>query len=96
MDDLGLGYLKKLLETPSPSGYEQAIQGVVREHLSGSAALRTDTHGNVFATHPAAGPVSAAPRIMLAGHCDQIGLATASCSSSPSAGGTCRSCSAST
>ena len=71
MDDLGLGYLKRLLETPSPSGYEQAIQAVVRDYLQDAAALRTDTHGNVFATHRADGNP---PRIMLAGHCDQIGL----------------------
>jgi len=74
MDDFGLGYLKRLLETPSPSGSEQAIQAVVRDYLRDAASLRTDTHGNVFATHPANGLPTDAPRIMLAGHCDQIGL----------------------
>jgi endoglucanase len=73
MDDLGLSYLKRLLETPSPSGYEQAIQAVVREHLHAAAELRTDTHGNVFATVAPPGR-PAVPRVMLAGHCDQIGL----------------------
>jgi putative aminopeptidase FrvX len=67
-------FLKSLLETPSPSGYEQPIQEVVRSwarHYSDE--VRTDQHGNVIAArYPVAGPE--AQRVMLAGHCDQIGL----------------------
>lgn len=64
-------FLIKLLETPSPSGYEQPIQEVVRQRLAGiTQDVSTDVHGNVIgAINP-----SAALRIMLAGHCDQIGL----------------------
>ena len=62
-------FLIKLLETPSPSGYEQPIQEVVRQRLAGiTQDVSTDVHGNVIgAINP-----SAALRIMLAGHCDQI------------------------
>lgn len=75
MDDQTHGFLKQLLLTPSPSGYEQPIQAVVRSWANGFAdETRTDSHGNVFVTHYAAGRPSDAPRVMLAGHCDQIGL----------------------
>src|SRR5215510_12572739 len=68
-------FLKALLETPSPSGFEQQIQQVVREHMKPFAdEMRTDSHGNVFAARfPESRPADA-PRVMLAGHCDQIGL----------------------
>jgi endoglucanase len=67
--------LKKLLETPSPSGFEQAIQQVVREWAREFADdVRTDTHGNVFAARFPEGRPANAPRILLAGHCDQIAL----------------------
>jgi endoglucanase len=74
MDHTAHEFLKSLLETPSPSGFEQPIQHVVRERMKPFAdELRTDAHGNVFAArHPAAR--EGAPRVMLAGHCDQIGL----------------------
>jgi endoglucanase len=64
-------FLKKLLETPSPSGYERPIQDVVRQWAQPYAReLRTDRHGNVVAVLNPGG----SPRVMLAGHCDQIGL----------------------
>jgi len=71
MDDRDLEFLNELLTSPSPSGYEQPVQSVVRNHVGGFAAeVRTDWHGNVIAAVNPAG----SPRIMLAGHCDQIGL----------------------
>jgi endoglucanase len=71
MQEGSLSFLKKLLETPSPSGYEGPIQEVVRAWAHEFAdEVRTDRHGNVIAVlHP-----GGLPRIMLAGHCDQIGL----------------------
>ena len=71
MDDASLTFLKTMLDTPSPSGYERPVQDVVRR-FSGEFAdeVTTDWHGNVTA---AINP-SGSPRIMLAGHCDQIGL----------------------
>ncbi len=68
-------FLKRLLETPSPSGYERPVQDVVREWASAYAdEVRTDRHGNVLAIrYPVSGRESS-QRVMLAGHCDQIGL----------------------
>ena len=68
-------FLKRLLLTPSPSGFEQQIQQVVREWATPFAdEVKTDSHGNVFAARFPDGKPTDAPRIMLAGHCDQIGL----------------------
>ena len=71
MQDASLSFLKNLLQTPSPSGFERPVQDVVRAWARPFADdVRTDRHGNVIAVRHAAGQ----PRIMLAGHCDQIGL----------------------
>lgn len=71
MHDLSLSFLKTLLLTPSPSGYERPVQDVVRGWARSHAdEVRTDRHGNVMAIRNPGGN----PRIMLAGHCDQIGL----------------------
>ena len=64
-------FLHKLLLTPSPSGYEQPVQRIVRERMKRYAdSIETDLHGNVIA---AINP-KATRKVMLAGHCDQIGL----------------------
>jgi endoglucanase len=66
-----LSFLRSLLETPSPSGFEGPIQEIVRQWARPLAdEVRTDNHGNVIAVLNPGGQ----PRIMLAGHCDQIGL----------------------
>jgi endoglucanase len=71
MHDHSLAFLKTLLLAPSPSGFERPVQDVVRSWARPLAdEVRTDRHGNVIAVRHAAGQ----PRIMLAGHCDQIGL----------------------
>jgi endoglucanase len=71
MHDESLAFLRRLVETPSPSGYERAIQDVVRGWAKPLAdEVRTDRHGNVIAVRNPEGH----PRIMLAGHCDQIAL----------------------
>ncbi|WP_339727606.1 M42 family metallopeptidase [uncultured Gimesia sp.] len=71
MDAQSLDFLKKLLHSPAPSGYEGPIQEVVREYVGEFAdEVKTDLHGNVIA---AVNP-GAKRRVMLAGHCDQIGL----------------------
>lgn len=71
MHDASFEFLRKLLETPSPSGFERSIQGVVRDWSKPLAhEVRTDRHGNVLALLNPEG----SPRIMLAGHCDQLGL----------------------
>ena len=71
MNEASFLFLKQLLQTPSPSGYEGGLQNLVRTWAGQYADdVRTDRHGNVIATLNPAGQ----PRIMLAGHCDQIGL----------------------
>ncbi len=64
-------FFQRILETPSPSGYEQPVQRLVREYVSGFAdEVTTDLHGNVIACcNP-----GAKLRVMFAGHADQIGL----------------------
>src|SRR5437763_12230415 len=83
MHDGSLKFLRDLLETPSASGFERAIQDVVRAWAGRYAdEVRTDRHGNVIATvypkdQPAERGVASAPgtnRIMLAGHCGQLAL----------------------
>ena len=75
MYDQSLQFLRRLLETPSPSGYERAIQDVVRDWARKYADdVRTDRHGNVIAIRNPAKKSADAPRVMLAGHWDQIGL----------------------
>jgi endoglucanase len=71
MQEASLSFLHNLLKTPSPSGFERPVQDVVRAWAKPYAdEVRTDRHGNVVAVlHP-----EGQPRIMLAGHCDQIGL----------------------
>lgn len=64
-------FLKELVETPSPSGYEQPAQRVIRRELEGIAdSLTTDVMGNLMARLEN----STGPRVMLAGHCDEIGF----------------------
>jgi len=43
-------FLKRLVETPSPSGFERPLQKVVREEIEKVAdKVKTDVHGNVIA-----------------------------------------------
>lgn len=64
-------FLFELLQTPSVSGFEMQIQKLIRRHVSKFADdVVADIHGNLIATVNKGGTV----RVMLAGHCDQIGL----------------------
>jgi tetrahedral aminopeptidase len=66
-----LDFLKTILETPSPSGYESSLQQIVRDYVADFADdVRSDLHGNVIVVKNPDSPL----RVMLAGHCDQIGL----------------------
>ena len=66
-----LDFLKDLIEAPSPSGYEQPAARVVRKRMEGVAEeIRTDVHGNTICLLNGKGKV----RVMLSGHCDQIGF----------------------
>lgn len=66
-----LAFFKKLLTTPSPSGFEVDIQKVVKKRMQQYChTVEADVHGNLIAAWNPDAPV----RVMLAGHCDQIGL----------------------
>lgn len=71
MREESLSFLRTLVDTPSPSGFEMPAQRVIREYLTPYAdEIRIDVMGNLIATYNPGGK----PCLMLAGHCDEIGL----------------------
>ncbi len=71
MNSTATAFLRELLQQPTPSGYEQRGQAVVTAYMRRyTDQVRTDVHGNV---HGIINP-EGAYRVMLAGHCDEIGL----------------------
>src|SRR5579859_1240152 len=71
MDEARVAILQRMIASPSPSGFEQPVQQVIREEIKlYSDEVRTDVHGNVIA---ALNP-SAHPRVMLEAHCDELGF----------------------
>ncbi len=73
MNDKDFAFLKELVETPSPSGFEQPAQRVMRREVDGVAdELRTDVMGNLICRIDGQGQDR--PKVMLAGHCDEIGF----------------------
>jgi endoglucanase len=70
VDERSLAFLKRLLDAPGPSGFEQAPSRIWREEARGFASLDVDVAGNSLATLNPQG----SPRVMLAGHVDEIGL----------------------
>ena len=65
-----LAFLKSLLDTPGPSSFEAAPARLWRPEAEGSPTVRADVSGNSFATLNPPGR----PRVMLAGHIDEIGV----------------------
>src|SRR5688500_16443539 len=66
-----LSFLKKLLDTAGPSGFEQAPARIWRDEVNGFADdVRADVHGNSVAVVNAKGK----PRLMMTGHIDEIGF----------------------
>ncbi len=64
-------FFEDLLNAPGVSGYEEKVQDVVRSYASSFAdQTDTDLHGNVIVQCNPGQEV----RLMLAGHCDQIGM----------------------
>ena len=71
MRDASFDFLKTLLETPSPSGFETRGQGVWASYAGQFAdKVESDTYGNVFAELN----VGASPKIAIVGHSDELGL----------------------
>jgi putative aminopeptidase FrvX len=71
METQSLEFLKRLIATPSPSGYEVAVGAEYAKHVSAFADdVSSDINGNVIAVlNP-----GAAMKVMLAGHMDEIGF----------------------
>jgi putative aminopeptidase FrvX len=70
MDASRLAFLKQLLSTPGPSGDEEAAARVWRaEARTFADTVRADVAGNSFAVLEGEGP-----RVLLAGHIDEIGV----------------------
>lgn len=65
-----LAFLKRLLDSPGPSGFEGAPARIWREEAAPFAAVSADVTGNSLAEVNGAGSVT----IMLAGHIDEIGV----------------------
>lgn len=71
MDESRLSFFRRLIASPSPSGFEQAAQQTIREEIQQyTNELRTDVHGNVIAALNPGGQ----PRVMLEAHCDELGF----------------------
>jgi putative aminopeptidase FrvX len=71
LEPRSLDFLKKLLDTPAPSGFEAPAARVWRDEAASFAdRVDSDVSGNSIAVLNGGG----APRIMLAGHIDEIGV----------------------
>lgn len=64
-------FLRKLLSAPGPSGYEGPVRKVWKAEVEKHAdRVSVDVHGNAIAVVNAGGQ----PRLMLAGHMDELGF----------------------
>lgn len=71
MDESRIAFLKRLVASPSPSGFEQPAQQVVRDEMQQFAdEVHIDVMGNMIAALNPAGK----PRVMLTAHCDELGF----------------------
>ena len=70
LSDSSLAFLKRLLDTPGPSGFESAPARLWRDEAATFSDVSNDVAGNSTAMVNPAG----SPTIMLAGHIDEIGV----------------------
>jgi putative aminopeptidase FrvX len=71
MREESLEFLKRIVSTPSPSGFEQPVAQLYRDYVIPFAhKVTTDVMGNVMAVINPDAPV----RVMYAGHMDKIGF----------------------
>ena len=63
--------LKELTEASGVAGYEAPVRAVVRKYFQPLGSLQQDKTGNLICQKDG---TSASPRVMLAGHMDEIGL----------------------
>jgi putative aminopeptidase FrvX len=71
LDHSSLDFLKRFLNTASPSGFERPAQKVWRDYVSRFAdRVDSDVQGNSIGVVNEGG----SPKIMLIGHCDEVGF----------------------
>jgi endoglucanase len=70
LSESSLSFLKRLLDTPGPSGFESAPARLWRDEARDFAEVSNDVTGNSMAVVNPGG----SPTIMLAGHIDEIGV----------------------
>jgi endoglucanase len=64
-------FLKQVIGVASPSGFEWHVQSIFKKRMAGYCdEVRADVHGNLIGILNPEAPV----RVMLSGHCDEIGL----------------------
>lgn len=70
LSDTSIAFLKRLLDTPGPSGFEGAPARVWRDEAAAFSSVTADVVGNSLAVVEGSG----GPTILLAGHIDEIGI----------------------
>lgn len=71
MVDSTLELLRELTEAPGISGYEQEVREIIRRHLKEMTVIEQDRLGSIVCRKDGQ---AEKPRIMLAGHMDEIGF----------------------
>jgi endoglucanase len=71
MADATMELLRELTEAPGISGYEQEVREIIRKHLQGITEIEQDRLGSIVCRKKGK---TENPRIMLAGHMDEIGF----------------------
>jgi endoglucanase len=72
MNETSKKFLQAIVSKPSPSGFEQPVRKLVAAQMKKYAdKVESDVHGNTIASMNEKGK---GPRVMLSGHCDEIGL----------------------
>ncbi len=75
MEERAVTFLRRLLDAPGPSGYERIPAQIWRDEAATFADEVThDVVGNSYARVRAQGNGQEAPRVLLAGHIDEIGF----------------------
>lgn len=69
--DERLNLLKEISEVPGVPGFEDEVRRLIRERMIGLAEVSRDNLGSVICRKAGS---CAAPRIMMAGHMDEIGM----------------------
>ncbi len=70
-EDKTLELLQEITDAPGVSGYENEIRNIIKRHLEGITQIEMDNLGSIICKKNGK---SDSPKIMLAGHMDEIGF----------------------